>query len=215
MACHLRPPSTRRRGHAATPLRVFPAATVLAAIILALAPPTATAAAVGTDAGEQALATCQLNRSACALPSGRPSHQHDGRRPGPRHGVSSTALAFARSQLGKGYSLGGVGPRVYDCSGLVWRSYYQAGLNWRRGSAAALYQDGLTQTGGQRVSRSQTRPGDLLFWSENGRRSGIYHVAMYLGGDRVIEAANHRSGVRIAHIWRPRQLLPMALRLTG
>jgi cell wall-associated NlpC family hydrolase len=185
--------------------RIAPVAAALATLTFGAPAPAAASAAGPTAAatdGRITPITCQLSRPTCPenpAPAGRWSP-----------GVSSRALAFARSQVGKGYRFGGSGPRAYDCSGLVWRSYYQAGLRLRRGTAAALF-----EATGQRVSRGQSQPGDLLFWSGNGRRSGIYHVAFYLGAGRIIEAANPRAGVRITRIWRPRQVLPVALRLAG
>lgn len=198
MECHLRQSPRHRRARSSRIGRIAPVAAALAMLTFGAPAPAASASGAAGDGGETSPVTCQPARIGCAV-----SLSH-------ARGVSSRALAFARSQVGKRYSMGGTGPRAYDCSGLVWRSYYQAGLRWRRGSAESLF-----QASGQRVRRGQSQPGDLLFWSGNGRRSGIYHVALYLGAGRIIEAANPRAGVRITRIWRPRQVLPIALRLPG
>ena len=43
-----------------------------------------------------------------------------------------------------------------------------------------------------RVTRAELRPGDLLFRSRNG---DMYHVGVYVGRDRVIEAKGRDDGV--------------------
>jgi cell wall-associated NlpC family hydrolase len=38
------------------------------------------------------------------------------------------------------------------------------------------------------ISASQLQPGDLVFWGSSGDPSSIYHVALYVGGGRIIQA---------------------------
>ncbi|MPN63653.1 putative endopeptidase p60 [bioreactor metagenome] len=52
-----------------------------------------------------------------------------------------------------------------------------------------------------RVSVGNAIPGDLIFWSSNGSQSGIYHVAIYLGGGQIIEAADYGIPLRITSIY--------------
>ena len=48
------------------------------------------------------------------------------------------------------------------------------------------------------------RAGDLLFYArDTSDPRTIYHVGMYLGAGRMVEAPNRRAPVRIASIWRP------------
>src|SRR5829696_3263737 len=57
---------------------------------------------------------------------------------------------------------------------------------------------------GKLVSLKHLRAGDLLFYAKNtADRRSIYHVGMYLGAGRMVEAPNRRAPVRIASIWRP------------
>ena len=49
---------------------------------------------------------------------------------------------------------------------------------------------------GTRIPLSQVQPGDLYFWSNNGRPSGIHHVALAIGGGRFIEAPRTGLDVR-------------------
>ena len=56
------------------------------------------------------------------------------------------------------------------------------------------------------------QPGDLVFWSSNGTQSGIYHVAMYLGGGQMIEAPTFGYTVRVTSM-RYAGTMPYAVRL--
>lgn len=69
-----------------------------------------------------------------------------------------------------------------DCSGLTLYAW-----------APYIHLDHYTvtqygQAGSYHPSRSELRPGDLVFWSSNGSRSGIHHVAIYTGNGMVIQA---------------------------
>ena len=50
----------------------------------------------------------------------------------------------------------------------------------------------------KRISRSQVRPGDLVFVSRGGR---IHHVAIYAGRGVWYEASNPRMGVGRHRAW--------------
>ncbi|PYC80509.1 hypothetical protein C7C46_12480 [Streptomyces tateyamensis] len=102
-----------------------------------------------------------------------------------------SAIQFATGQLGKPYVWGGDGPDGYDCSGLVQQAYRRAGIELPR-----VADDQYLAT--TPVSPGQLRRGDLIFWSSNGRVSGIHHVAIYLGDNRYIEAPHAGAKVRIS-----------------
>lgn len=58
---------------------------------------------------------------------------------------------------------------------------------------------------------SNMRPGDLLFWGSNtSNPSTIYHVAMYVGGGQMIEAARPGIPVKITSVRYDTQLFPYA-----
>lgn len=101
------------------------------------------------------------------------------------------AVAFAMGHVGDAYALGGDGPHRWDCSGLVQQAYRRAGVRLPRIAA-----DQYRAT--SRISRKALRRGDLVFWSSDGRASGIHHVGVYLGGGRYIEAARPGTKVRIS-----------------
>jgi NlpC/P60 family/Putative peptidoglycan binding domain len=110
---------------------------------------------------------------------------------------AAVAVRFALAQLGKPYQWGAEGPGSYDCSGLVQTSYRAAGI--------ALPRVSRQQYGaGRQVSLKELQAGDLLFYArDTSDRRTIYHVGMYLGAGRMVEAPNRRAPVRIASIWRP------------
>ena len=101
------------------------------------------------------------------------------------------AVEYALAQLGKPYYWGGNGPVGYDCSGLVQQAYKRAGITLPR---VASDQYGAVT----KISANSLRRGDLLFWSSNGRRSGVHHVAVYLGGGRYVEAPRPGTTIRVS-----------------
>ncbi|WP_063747508.1 MULTISPECIES: transglycosylase family protein [Kitasatospora] len=113
-------------------------------------------------------------------------------------GSKAAAIDFALSKLGQAYVYGGTGNGGWDCSGLTQAAFRQAGISLPR--VAADQADYAT-----RVSLDSLQPGDLLFWSSNGANSGVYHVALYVGDGKYVEAANPRSGVRTETVanWAP------------
>ncbi|WP_173923481.1 C40 family peptidase [Agromyces sp. Marseille-P2726] len=114
----------------------------------------------------------------------------------PDAGAVETAIWFASQQLGKPYRLGGAGPNVWDCSGLTKVSYAQAGISI--GTHPATNQYRTLAARGLAVPLSQIQRGDLLFWGGGG---DYYHVAIYLGGGRIIEAPRDGVPVREYFIW--------------
>lgn len=99
------------------------------------------------------------------------------------------AIAFAEAQLGDPYKWGGAGPNSWDCSGLTMRAWASAGVSLPH-SASAQYT--LTR----KVPVGSIKRGDLVFWS-NGSAKSIYHMAMYLGGGKMIHAPRPGRSVEI------------------
>lgn len=97
---------------------------------------------------------------------------------------AAAAVAAARSALGRPYVWGATGPGGFDCSGLMQWSYQHAGIGLPRTSQEQQY-------AGHRVPLSQARPGDLVVY-----RADASHVAMYVGGGRVIHAPHPGAAVR-------------------
>ncbi|GAA2137599.1 C40 family peptidase [Kitasatospora kazusensis] len=104
------------------------------------------------------------------------------------------ALDFARSKIGLPYIWGGEGPTGYDCSGLTMMAWRRAGRQLTH-FAADQYAESTP------VSYRALRPGDLVFWSHTGRAADIYHVAIYLGEDQMIEAPRPGTAIKQASLW--------------
>jgi cell wall-associated NlpC family hydrolase len=133
--------------------------------------------------------------------------------PAPNSGAVSTAIAFARAQLGEPYQYGGRGPSVWDCSGLTMQSYAAAGFSIGGHSATRQYSWAASTS--RLVPFTQAKPGDLIFYSTGGATSGSkYHVTLYIGGGQMIEAPYPGRTVRIAAV-RSYDRVPFVARPTG
>ncbi|HTW21772.1 MAG TPA: NlpC/P60 family protein [Mycobacteriales bacterium] len=107
------------------------------------------------------------------------------------------ALQAAESQIGKPYQWGAAGPNSYDCSGLTMWAYDQVGVH-------LLHYTGDQWNEGAHVSRSELRPGDLVFFATNtSDPSTIHHVGMYVGGGEMVDAPYTGVDVRYDSIDRP------------
>lgn len=96
-------------------------------------------------------------------------------------GGAQAAIAFARAQLGERYVWGAAGPDSWDCSGLTSKAWAAGGKSLPHYSVAQY--DASTP-----ISAGQLRPGDLVFWGDDGSPSSIFHVALYVGDGRIIHA---------------------------
>ncbi len=103
-------------------------------------------------------------------------------------GPAGVAVQYAFKQIGKAYQYGADGPNTYDCSGLVMASWQQAGVSLPH-SAAQQWRVV------SHISASQLQPGDLVFYY-----SDIHHVALYIGGGRVVHAPTWGQSVTTAPV---------------
>jgi cell wall-associated NlpC family hydrolase len=121
----------------------------------------------------------------------------------PSASAAQTAIAAAKSQLGVLYSWGGGGSSgpsygispdtsVYgfDCSGLTQYAYARAGI-----AIGGTSRDQWWNNRSKQVSADDLAPGDLLFWASGSAYTSIYHVAIYIGGSRMVEAPDR--GLRV------------------
>lgn len=99
---------------------------------------------------------------------------------------AALAVRAALSRLGRPYVWGATGPDQFDCSGLVQWSYAQAGIHLDRTTYQQINE-------GIPVSRSQVRPGDLVF-----PHAG--HVQLAIGNNLVVEAPYSGASVRISRL---------------
>ncbi len=90
----------------------------------------------------------------------------------------ASVLSIAARYIGVPYRYGGTTPGGWDCSGAVGYIYGQLGYHLPR----TANQQMLAST---RVSRSQARAGDLVFFTSGG---SAYHVAIFAGGNMMYDA---------------------------
>jgi len=96
---------------------------------------------------------------------------------------------------------GAEGPDAYDCSGLVWRAWSDAGLSWVRMAARDQWRFLHDTAHGQAVAAASLRAGDLLFYADDPHDPAtIHHVAMDVGGGRMVEAYAEGVPVRVTPI---------------
>lgn len=117
------------------------------------------------------------------------------------------AIKFALAQRGKPYVWGAAGPDSYDCSGLTLQAWRKAKVKLPR-----VTREQYTQ--GKHVPTGQAKRGDLLFWSSDGSAGGIHHVAIDLGGGKMVEAQQTGVPVKTSSI-RHKGLMPKAVRLAA
>jgi cell wall-associated NlpC family hydrolase len=120
----------------------------------------------------------------------------NGGSPSPGDGSSSSrariAVAYALAQVGDRYVAAADGPNSFDCSGLTLAA-------WRKAGVSLPHYSYSQYSATRRISRSELRPGDLLFYFGG----SAHHVAMYIGGGMMVSASNPRDGVEVIAAWGP------------
>jgi cell wall-associated NlpC family hydrolase len=104
-------------------------------------------------------------------------------------GPAAQVIAAARRHLGAPYRMGADGPRAFDCSGLVFRSFKdarEAKVIGGTRKTAATYMRAFERRG--QASRRNGRPGDLVVYGHGS------HIGIYIGHGMAISALT--SGVR-------------------
>lgn len=139
-------------------------------------------------------------------------------------GDARSVINRAMAQLGVRYSWGGgnsqgatIGIRDggvadtygdyrrvgFDCSGLMIYAFSRA-----LGYSLPHY-SGFQYNSGRKVPLAEKRPGDMLFW---GTAGDIHHVALYIGGEQMIEAPYSGAAVRVTSV-RYTEIMPYAVRV--
>lgn len=101
-------------------------------------------------------------------------------------GRGGVAIKYALAQIGDKYVFGADGLVYWDCSGLTMRAFQAAGVSLPHSSRAQY-------SYGKSIARKDLLPGDLVFFGKP-----ISHVAIYLGGNRMLHAPHTGARVKIA-----------------
>lgn len=103
--------------------------------------------------------------------------------------VRVSLVSYATQFVGNPYVWGGTSlTRGADCSGFVLSVFANYGVSLPHSSGAQA-------NCGTKISASEAQPGDLFFY---GNGSRINHVAIYIGGGRVVHASSPKSGIKIS-----------------
>ncbi|MEI6362108.1 MAG: NlpC/P60 family protein [Actinomycetes bacterium] len=139
-------------------------------------------------AAQQRRSSFSAARSAALqLPSGSSASAAGGGFAG--GGRGALAVRYALSHVGQSYVAAAAGPSAFDCSGLTLAAWRQAGVSLPHYSFS---QYSTTR----HIPLSMAQPGDLLFFFGG----GTHHVAMYIGGGKMVHAANPSSGVIVSSV---------------
>lgn len=104
----------------------------------------------------------------------------------PATGSSGSDIAqYACQFVGNPYVAGGTSlTDGADCSGFIWAVYKQYGYSLPRNSTGQ-------RSAGREVSYDQAQPGDIICYAG--------HVALYLGGGRIVHASTARTGIKYGY----------------
>jgi cell wall-associated NlpC family hydrolase len=99
--------------------------------------------------------------------------------------LGAIAAAYALTQLGVPYRAAGYSPTMgFDCSGLLYWAFAQAGAEIPRSS-------GDIWRAGRRVTRAAAQPGDLVSFHGQG------HIGLYLGEGLYVHSTKAGDVVRV------------------
>ncbi|MBC2657304.1 MULTISPECIES: C40 family peptidase [Pseudomonas] len=102
--------------------------------------------------------------------------------------LADSILERGMSLIGTRYRFGGSSEAGFDCSGFIGYLFREeAGMNLPRSTREMI------NVKAPLVARNNLKPGDLLFFSTNGR-GRVSHAGIYLGDDQFIHSSSRRSG---------------------
>lgn len=97
-------------------------------------------------------------------------------------------VEYAKQFIGNPYVWGGTSlTKGADCSGFVLSVFKKFGVT-------LPHYSGAQANSGTKISSGELQPGDLVFYANSG--GTINHVALYIGGGRVVHASSPTQGIR-------------------
>ena len=107
-------------------------------------------------------------------------------------GDGSAIASYGLKFVGNPYVYGGSSlTHGTDCSGFTMSVFKKFGISLPRTSSAQ-------SRVGKKISPSSARAGDLIFYASGGR---VNHVALCIGGGRVVHASNPRVGITTSNLY--------------
>lgn len=107
-------------------------------------------------------------------------------------GDGSAVASYGLKFVGNPYVYGGTSlTKGTDCSGFTMSIFKKFGISLPRTS-------GEQSRVGKKISVSEARAGDLIFYAKGGR---VNHVALCIGGGRVVHASNPRTGITTSNMY--------------
>lgn len=118
-------------------------------------------------------------------------------------GMSETqerVIRYALSKVGCRYNQnyhGSLTADIFDCSSLAYRAYREVRIDIANGDAYSAAEECRAMENKGRVVGNSLLPGDLIFYggADNNRYRGIYHVGIYVGFGKMVEAKGRSYGV--------------------
>lgn len=108
-------------------------------------------------------------------------------------GTRADIVNYALQFVGNPYVYGGTSlTNGTDCSGFTMSIYAHFGYSLYRSSRDQIYN-------GTNIPVDQVKPGDLLFYSNNGRTIG--HVALYIGDGKIVHASTAQTGIIVSNMY--------------
>ena len=107
--------------------------------------------------------------------------------------LAQQIVEYSKTLQGVRYKYGGYSTSGMDCSGFVKYVYAHFGIDVPRSSASYA-------NFGQRVSRENLRPSDILLFDTDGGNWDVSHVGIYIGNNMFIHASTTKGKVVITSL---------------
>ena len=110
--------------------------------------------------------------------------------------IGADVAKDAANYIGGKYVWGGntLGKGV-DCSGFVQQLYKKHGFNIPQRQSKMMFTDSSTGTTIKGGTYKDLKPGDAMFFSDNGKDTGVHHVGIYAGNGHMIHAQSTKTGI--------------------